>query len=99
MRLQYIFHGKDNKPHPFHVRSDWIPPFQPSVALETYLEEVKIALAEINVSSPRDNLPQSERKALKELMNNKNIVLKKPIKEPLPLSWTERTNLRRARVS
>ena len=77
MRLQYIFHGKDNKPHPFHVRSDWIPPVQPSVALETYLEEVKIELAEINVSKPKDNLPQSERKALKELMKNKNIVLKK----------------------
>ena len=63
MRLQYIFHEKDNKPHP--------------VALETYLEEVKIKLAEINVSRPKDNLPQSERKAVKELMNNKNIVLKK----------------------
>ena len=77
MRLQYILHGKDYKPLPFHVRSDWIPPFQPSVALETYLEEVKIELAEINVSRPKDNLPQSERKALKELMNNKSIVLKK----------------------
>ena len=44
------------------------------MALETYLEEVKIELAEINVSKPKDNLPQSERKALKELMNNKNIV-------------------------
>ena len=76
-RLQYIFHGKDNNPHPFHVRSYWIPPVQPSVALETSLEEVKIELAEINVSRPKDNLPQSERKALKELMNNKNIVIKK----------------------
>ena len=47
------------------------------MALETYLEEVKIELAEINVSRPKDNLPQSERKPLKELMNNKNIVLKK----------------------
>ena len=73
MRLKYIFHRKDNKPHPFHVRSDWIPPVQPSVALETYLEEVKIELAEINVCRPKDNLPQSKRKALKELMNNKNI--------------------------
>ena len=59
MRLQYIFHGKDNNPHPLHVRSDWIPPVQPSVALETYLEEIKIELAEINVSRPKDNLPQS----------------------------------------
>ena len=77
MRLQYIFHRKDNNPHPFHVRSDWIPPVQPSVALEIYLEKIKIELAEINVSRPKDNLPQSERNALTELMSNKNIVLKK----------------------
>ena len=40
MRLQYIFHGKDKEQHPFQVKSDWEPPVQPSVALETYLEEV-----------------------------------------------------------
>ena len=30
---------------PFHVKSDWEPPVRPSVALETYLEEVKGQLA------------------------------------------------------
>ena len=34
MRLQYIFFGEDNEPHPFHVKSNWIPPVQKSVALE-----------------------------------------------------------------
>ena len=38
MRLQYIFHGEESEPHPFHVKSDWKPPVQPSVALETFLE-------------------------------------------------------------
>ena len=47
MRLQYIYHGEDKEPHPFHVKSTWNPPVQPSVALESYLEEVKIQLAEI----------------------------------------------------
>ena len=47
MRLQYIFHGEENEPHPFHVKSDWEPPVQPSVALETFLEEVKLQLASI----------------------------------------------------
>jgi len=42
MRLQYIFHGEENEPHPFHVKLDWEPPVQPSVALETFLEEVKL---------------------------------------------------------
>ena len=41
MRLQYIFNGENNEPHPFHVKSGWIPPVQPSVALESYLEEQK----------------------------------------------------------
>ena len=53
MRLQYIFHGEDNEPHPFHVKSNWIPPIQPSVTLESYLEEVKVLLAEINLKSQR----------------------------------------------
>ena len=35
MRLQYIYHRKEREPHPVHVKSDWNPPVQPSVALET----------------------------------------------------------------
>ena len=33
MRLQYIFPGKENTKHPFHVKSGWEPPVQQSVAL------------------------------------------------------------------
>ena len=35
MRLQYIFHGQNKEPIPFHVKSNWIPPVQPSIALES----------------------------------------------------------------
>ena len=53
MRLQYIFHGEENEPHPFH----WEPPVQPSVALETFLEEVKLDLASVEFSDkPKDNI-------------------------------------------
>ena len=45
MRLQYVFHGKNEEPHPFHVKSNWEPPVQPSVALESYLERVTFQLA------------------------------------------------------
>ena len=45
MRLKYMFHGKNREVHPFYVKSDWNPPVQPSVALESYLEEVKSQLA------------------------------------------------------
>ena len=40
MRLQYIFYGQDKEPHSFHVKSNWEPPVQPSVTLESYLEKV-----------------------------------------------------------
>lgn len=60
MRLMYIFHGQDNEPHLFHVKSTWEPPIQRSVALESYLEEVKNELADLKLAKPRNNL-QSAR--------------------------------------
>ena len=63
MRAQYIFHGKNSDLQPLHVKSDWIPPIQPSVMLESYLEEVKISLANIQVRRPKDNVPHRERRA------------------------------------
>ena len=77
MRLQYIFYGQEKEPHPFHVKSDWDPPVQPSVALETFLEEVRYELTTINIEKPKDNLSHGERCALKELSRDKNIILKK----------------------
>ena len=55
-----------NEPHPFHVMSDWELPVQPSLALETFLEEVKLELASIEFSDkPKDNIygraPSSQR--------------------------------------
>ena len=54
MRLRYIFHNKESAQHPFHVKSNWEPPVQQSVALETYLEEVKVQLVEIELIKPRN---------------------------------------------
>ena len=44
MRLRYIFHGNDKEPHPFHVKSNWIPPVQPSITLERYFENIIASL-------------------------------------------------------
>ena len=77
MRLQYIFHGEEKKPHPFHVKSDWDPLVQPSVALETLLEEVKLALTSTEFENPKDQISTGECQALKELLCNKSIILKK----------------------
>ena len=74
MRLQYIYYGKEREPHPFHVKSDWNPPVQPSVALETFLE-VKLELAEIKFKKPKPNLAPGELQALKQLSRDKAIVL------------------------
>lgn len=61
MRLRYIFHNKESEQHHFHVRSNLEPLVQPSVALETYIEEVKGQLAEIQLIKPRNKLPFKER--------------------------------------
>jgi len=56
MRLMYISHGQDSEPHPFHVKSTWEPPIQRSLALESYLEEVKSELADLKLTKSRNNL-------------------------------------------
>ena len=50
MRLKYVFHGKNKEIHPFYVKSNWNPLVRPPVGLESYLEEVKSHLAEIEQS-------------------------------------------------
>ena len=77
MCLQYIFHGENTKLHPFHVKSTWKPQVQPSVALESYLEKIKIKLAELELKNPKDNLNPAERETLNTLKGDTNINLKK----------------------
>ena len=77
MRLMYIFRGENNEPHPYHVKSAWELPIQRSVALESYLEEVKSDLAEIEITKPKNNLPPTEREALRALKRDTEINLKK----------------------
>ena len=50
-----------------------MPPVQPSIALESVLENVKAQLAEITVTKPKNN----ELTALKELKTNSALNLKK----------------------
>jgi len=78
MILLYIYHGQNIEPHPFHVKSTWISQVQHSVALESYLENVKTQLAEIKIIiKPKNNLSRNEVKAVKELKSNPAINLKK----------------------
>ena len=73
MRLQFIYHGKDKNIHPFYVKSNWEPPVQQSVTLESHLEEIKIQLAHTPITKAIPNLPLNERKAMTELKNNSEI--------------------------
>ena len=73
MRLQYIFYVEEKEPHPFHIKSNWNPPVQPSVALETFLEEVRFELATFSIEKPKDNLSHGERHALKELLGDSTL--------------------------
>ena len=67
----YIYNGQKKKePHPFHVKSNWMPPVQPPIVLKSYLEIVKGPLSEITVTKLKSNLSRNEVTALKELKNN-----------------------------
>ena len=77
MRLQYIFYGQDEEPHPFQVKSDWEPPVQQSLSLESFLERVKSDLTEVNITKPKNNLSPAGRKALIELKSNTEINIRK----------------------
>ena len=77
MILLHIYHGQNKELLPSHVKSTWISQVQHSVALESYLENVKTQLAAIKIIKPQNNLPRNEVKALEELENNPAINLKK----------------------
>ena len=82
MRLQYVSYGQDKEPHSFHVKSNWEPPVQLSITLESYLEEVKTELAEVKISKRKNSLPINERQALTELSRTITLLLKRRIREP-----------------
>jgi len=75
MRLKYRSHGQSKDDHPFYVKADWNHPVQPSVALESYLVEDKLQLAEIKITTAKQNLSSKERKTLKELKQNADIII------------------------
>ena len=47
------------------------------MALEPFLEEVKLELAEIQFKKPKPNITPGELQALKQLSRDKTIILKK----------------------
>ena len=93
MILLYIYHGQNIEPRFFHVKSTWISQVQHSVALESYLENVKPQLIK-----PKNNLSRNEVKALKELKNNPAINLKKTNKGTTTVIMTKADKIYEAKV-
>ena len=98
MRLKYILQGDDKDPHPFHVKSTWVPPIQQSVALESYLEEVKLQLAECHFTKPRNNLPPVEREALKSIKSDETIDIRKADKGTVTVLMNKRDKINEAQI-
>ena len=71
---------------------------QLSVALETFLEEVKLELASIEFDKPKDNISTGERQALKELSRNKSIILKKSDKGSTTVLMSRQDKLNEGQV-
>ena len=77
MRLKYHFSDRESNPHPFLVKLTWQPSLQPSVALERYLERIKLEIASMFCSNAKDNLSAQERPALSALRANKKVNIRK----------------------
>ena len=75
-----------------------MPQVQHSVALESYLENVKTQLAEIKITKPKNNLSRNEVKALKELKNNPAINLKKADKGTTTVIMNKADKIHEAKV-
>ena len=78
MRLKYVFHGKNKEIHPFLcLNPTGNPLVRPPVGLESYMEEVKSHLAEIEITKPKCNLSVKKHQTLTEIKQNTDINMKK----------------------
>ena len=93
-----MHYSAEKEQYPFYVKSSWNPPGQQSVALESYLEEVKISLAEINLTKPKNNLPPAEREALKALKGDKQINLREADKGTNTVIMTKEEKLNEGQI-
>jgi len=71
-----MYYCTEKEQHPFYTKSNWNPPVKQSVALESFLEEVKISLAQINLTKPNHNLLPAEQEALKTTKGDEKINLR-----------------------
>ena len=68
------------------------------MALETFLVEVKFEIGDVELHRPKDNLSHSERRALKELSRDKNIVLQKADKRTSTIVMNREDKIKEGQV-
>ena len=66
--------------------------------LESYLEEVKLQLAEIKFTKPKNNLPPVEREALKSLKRDKAINIRKADKGTVTVLMNKQDKIKEAQI-
>ena len=94
-----MYYGTAKEKHLFDVKSNWNPPVQQSVALESYLEEVKISLKEITLIKPKNNLPPAQHTPLKGLKSDQQINLKKTDKGTNTVVKTKEDKLKKVKFN
>ena len=75
-----------------------MPPVQPSIALESYLENVGAQLAEITVTKLKNNFSRNEITTLKELKNSSAFNFKKVDKGTTTVIMNETEKIEEAKV-
>jgi hypothetical protein len=78
MRIRHIMRNKKSTTfHKFRLPSKWTPLDSGNIALEDYLERTKSEISHLRFKQPQNNISREERKALNDLSNNPNIIIKK----------------------
>ena len=78
MRLRYIFHGSSNEKSRFKRKSGYNPGKTDNATLELAIDTLRNKISDLDFEQTQGtNLTISERKALKELMNDNSIVINK----------------------
>lgn len=77
LRCHYLFHdSKNDSKHPFYINSGYKPAYSCGT-LENYLFATKYELSKINLKKMSPNLNKNEQKALRNLVKNKEIIVRK----------------------
>ena len=81
VRIGYFWairkNAKSKRKHPLAPKSTWIPPKATNMKLERTITRLERTIKHLRPKTPKNNVTKEERRALKSLANNKNIIIRK----------------------